>query len=97
VEKVYPGWASAVAITTSASSFEIPAFDEAFLQVSKGAVQDVEGEWVTIVEETGEDSSWNLDFGGDYQHQLSSREDNLREKVGWRAYVKRCRCFYSTF
>lgn len=97
MEKVHPGWASAVAITTSALSFEMSAFDEAFLQVPEGAVQDVEGEGAALVETFGENSSRDPDLGGDYQHQLLSREDNPREEVGWRAHMKRCRCFWSTF
>jgi hypothetical protein len=51
-----------VAITTSSPSFEVSTVDEAFLQVPEGAVQDVESERVTVVEEVGEDSSWNVDL-----------------------------------
>ena len=63
-------------IATSSSPFESSTIDEAFLQVSEGAVSSLEGESIKVVEEVREDSSGNPDLGGDDQHQLPPREDD---------------------
>ncbi len=80
-----------MAIATSSPPPKVPTLDKCVLQVSKGAVSDVEDEGLATLEAVGENPSWNHDLRGDYQHKLPSGEDYSREEVGSRTHVKRYR------
>jgi hypothetical protein len=76
MERIHQGRGRSLEIATSSLSFEASTPDETFLPLPEGAVSDMEGKGIEVVEEVGEDAPWDLDLGGDDQHQFSAGEDD---------------------